>query len=190
MFRKLVAAGKAEDRLRARTLSDITPGTVLEATSWRKTTTQIGDAIMLTVVESQRGEGRNQFNLMIAARFEEECAKIPCVLLYVGMKDTKGGMKCHDLKFVKADDKEVFRKTDDEIIIPSDDEDDEYIPPARKDLAAIKRGENALSGKGGVDDCEVCAVDGLDCIGNCEECGVHLPINGSQCRCRLRRYKF
>ena len=190
-YRKLVAAGKAEDRLRARTLQDIEPGTVLEVFSFKETKTSVGEAVVLSVTETvsgPKGMERDQYSLMIAGRFKEECeAKVPCVALYTGMKETKGGQMCHDLKFVKCDDKEVFRKSDETLVIPSSDEEDmEEMPPPpplRKEAPSSIPIPKKV-------DCRMCAIDGMDCIGECEDCGVHLPLNGSQCRCRIKKYKY
>lgn len=128
-------------------------------------------------IKGPKGPERNPFTLLISGRFEEECAaKVPCVVYYAGKKDTKKGQQCHDLKFVKADDKDVFRKEDEDLFDVSDDSDDEVIS-VRK---VGKLGKEVES------KCPLCTPEGMECIGQCEFCECHLPLNGSQCRCKVK----
>jgi hypothetical protein len=121
---------------------------------------------------------------MIPGRFEEECTKIPCLVYYAGKKQTKGGNECHDLKFIKADDKDVFHDSDDNLEIEMENTslDDGYVVP--DEPTSLSMGASQAS----IRVCSSCIIDGLICPGFCPICGDHQPSNGSQCRCMLTRF--
>ena len=186
-FRKLVQLGLVDERLRSKTLNDIAPAIVLEANSWKKSTTSNGPVVILSVIETVtglKGEQRNPFNLMIPGRFEEECAKIPCLLYYTGKKQIKGGKECHDLKFIKVDDKDVFHDSDDslEVEMGNTSLDDTYVVPNELTSLSIAASNSSIKV------CSSCMIDGLSCPGFCPICGDHLPSNGSGCQCMLTSF--
>lgn len=110
---------------------------------------------------------------MISKRFEAQCAvKVPCVVYYVGKKQTKSEQQCFDVRFIRHDDRTVFHDSDEETEVDSFSSDA---------LTALT--PSVVSGQ-----CAYCIADGTaySCFGFCSLCGNHQPKNGSQCRCSIQ----
>lgn len=203
-------SAKLQARLRPRGLADVTPNTVLEALSFKKTETQVGPVFLIDVIETvTNDEGRTRrmtSKLMIPERFEGEVSKIPCVLYYIGKKPIKGGKQCHDLRFISHDDADVLHDGDDDEsdnevvekstkrkpanVINSDESDvDTAQKPKRKRRAEPSKATPVEISPNSAGDlavpCNQCRVDGLICYGYCAICSCHQPYDGSQCRCMI-----
>lgn len=162
-------------------LSDLAANSVIEVLGWKKVDTAVGEAIVLTIIETEKqqtGETtRKQKNLMIPERFEGEMGKIPCVAVYGGKKEIKGGKTCHDLRFVKPSDKELFRDDD-----PGEKPGKPRVKQPPPDPEADDMFEDTQSAWQPIP-CQGCQVTGSMCCGFCPSCGRHQPPDGSQCPC-------
>ena len=151
---------------------------MLEAISWKKTPTSKGDAILLSVIETttfQKKEQRVTSTVMIPIRFEPQCERIPCLLYYAGKRQSKKGQDYHDLKFIRADDKEVFHNSDDGLDLNKDKASSIQSPPPPPPPTPSTSANNIY--------CTLCDSEGLVCSGFCANCGEHQPKDGLHCSC-------
>ena len=187
-----------EERTKAKTLSDIAPNTVFEGVEHKNVQTANGPAVVMTVIETVTRNGKKkrcQFEIMMSDRFNVECClKLPCVVFYAGKKQIKGGNTCHDLRFIKPDDKILFLESDE------DDEEPEPLPRKKKseepeqqmdeEPNILDRAMALLNDPSTITPsfvaCEGCELNGMECYGFCETCGGHQPYDGSQCDCRTK----
>lgn len=192
-----------DERTKTKTLTDIAPNTILEGIEHKNIQTSNGPAIVMTVIDTVTKKGKKkrvQFEVMISDRFNTECCRnLPCVLFYVGKKQTKGGNSCHDLRFIKADDKILFHESDDEEKEP----EPQPLPHKKRanyqqtEQQSIQQEPNILDramaflndktlAEPSFQPCDVCLINGMECYGHCDSCGGHQPYDGSQCDCRTK----
>ena len=162
----MVARGVIEERCKTRNLTMLAPGSVFEIKDWQFVDTSFGRAINLSIIEtkaSPKGVKRQCSKIMVGVRFEPECEKIPCIGYYAGKKPTKNGNHCHDLRFIKHDDAELFHDSDEE-----ETGEEPTLPPS---LTFYTPGF-----------CNVCGMDADSCMGFCGKCHEHLPTDAQhQC---------
>jgi hypothetical protein len=173
----LAEQGKVGERTGFKTLSDVEAGVVMEVLSYKISDTRNGDAVIATVIMPQHEKTRGETTLVLPIRFAEECErKVPCLLFYEGVKKLQGGKKCHDAKLVKLNDGVVFHDSDDE----ADDEasDDEGYEGSGA-------GSQKMSILDFVPTCSTCGETDELCLGRCDACDGHQPLNGGQCRCLI-----
>ena len=171
-----------------KTLNNIQPNTLLEAHSYKVMSTQIGQAYILEVTQTEEVGGKSErkdFKLMIASRFEDDViSKLPCLLYYRGKQPMANGKQFHDLQAFAINDETVFQNNDE-----TTKTHETSKPPvkARKRTAVVVENdvldesmqelyEQAIP-------CEACIISGAtSCFGYCA-CGRHQPPDGSQCPC-------
>jgi hypothetical protein len=171
-FRTLVKKGKVEERIRPKTLSQLRKDDVVEVLSHESIDTCNGPAISLKVILPEHKASREETSMTIPFRFKEECdKKVPCLLLYDGVKKLDGNKKCHQVAFRQPDDPTLFHESDQEDE-DKDNESDDEEELSIEDFTPL---------------CPTCGLKGELCYGSCPVCHEHQPLNGSQCRCVLRR---
>ena len=91
-----------------KTLNDFEAGMILEAESWERRTTRLGEALFVKCTWTSDSGERKHSKVMLPTRLTRECEeKIPCALYYEGKKILSGGKSCHALRFVNDSDIEL-----------------------------------------------------------------------------------
>ena len=89
----------------SKTLNDFEAGMILEAESWERRTTRLGEAPFVMCAWTLDDGERKRGKVILPTRLMSECEeKIPCVLYYEGKKILSGGKSCHALRFVNDSD--------------------------------------------------------------------------------------
>lgn len=149
-----------------KTLNDIPIGSVLELQSFEKTSTAVGDTIIVRYIDTEKGARRVKGQLLMPQRLAVEAMeKIPCVMHYGGKKASSkpNSRDYHDVNFITPD-----------YFTDSSSEDE------------LNTSDNQVADK--KNDCELCGDKTDLCPGYCDLCLEHQPINGSQCRCIARGF--
>jgi hypothetical protein len=184
----------------------------MEGLKFESVETRIGPAVVITVImteETPSGDVRKPADIMIPNRFLDQCEKkLPCILYYDGVKNLPGGKRFHDLKFISPDDPRIFSKDKKEPSTPPMMKKRKLATTSGASAATTStavalteesQGDTLVIdsdvGDSGDDDdvgdgvkdkkdvCVDCDQTRANCMGYCEVCGAHQPLNGGQCRC-------